>query len=397
MLPRVKIHFENGVLGQVAEMADGCLGLLALGAVAVADTFALGKAYKLKGVASLEALGVNAENNPLLYKNVKEFYNEAGNGQEVWLMGFDATSTFASILDRDNASGAKALLLAANGKLRGLIAFKSPKAGYTPEIKHGIDDDAYTALIKAQLLGDWATEERYAPIFTLIEGYAYNGTDTDLTDLRTMTYNRAGIVIGDTVSGSKNAAMGLVAGRIAASPVQRKISRVKTGALTAQEMYIGSKLVETADVEGIDEKGFITFRTFVGKAGYFIADDHLATAASDDYNSISNRRVIDKAYRVAYTTLIEDLNDEVPISSDGGLSPAWCASVEADVENDIIAQMTANGNLGNDPADANDTGVDCAIDRDQQILSSGKFVAGLRVKPNGYAKYIDVNLGFKTE
>lgn len=397
MLPRVKIYFENGVLGQVAEMADGCLGLLALGAVAVADTFALGKAYKLKGVASLEALGVTAENNPLLYKNVKEFYDEAGNGQEVWLMGFAATSTFTSILDRDNASGAKALLLAANGKLRGLVAFKSPQAGYTPEIKHGIDDDAYTALTKAQLLGDWATEERYAPIFTLIEGYAYNGTDTDLTDLRTMTYNRAGIVIGDTVSGSKNAAMGLVAGRIAASPVQRKISRVKTGALTAQEMYIGSKLVETADVEGIDEKGFITFRTFVGKAGYFIADDHLATAASDDYNSISNRRVIDKAYRVAYTTLIEDLNDEVPISSDGGLSPAWCASVEADVENDIIAQMTANGNLGNDPADANDTGVDCAIDRDQQILSSGKFVAGLRVKPNGYAKYIDVNLGFKTE
>ena len=393
MLPRVKIHFENGVLGQVAEMADGCLGLLALGAVAVADTFALGKAYKLKGVVSLEALGVTAENNPLLYKNVKEFYDEAGNGQEVWLMGFDATSTFASIFDRDNASGAKA----ANGKLRGLIAFKSPKAGYTPEIKHGIDNDAYTALTKAQLLGDWATEERYAPIFTLIEGYAYNGSDTDLTDLRTMTYNRAGIVIGDTVSGSKNAAMGLVAGRIAASPVQRNISRVKTGALTAQEMYIGSKPVETADVDGIDEKGFITFRTFVGKAGYFIADDHLATSASDDYNSISNRRVIDKAYRVAYTTLIEDLNDEVPISSDGGLSPAWCASVEADVENDIIAQMTANGNLGNDPADANDTGVDCAIDRDQQILASGKFVAGLRVKPNGYAKYIDVNLGFKTE
>lgn len=115
MLPRVKIYFENGVLGQVAEMADGCLGLLALGAVAVADTFALGEAYKLKGVASLEALGVTAENNPLLYKNVKEFYDEAGNGQEMWLMGFAATSTFASILDRDNASGAKALLLAANG------------------------------------------------------------------------------------------------------------------------------------------------------------------------------------------------------------------------------------------------------------------------------------------
>ncbi|MGM9747509.1 MAG: DUF2586 family protein, partial [Candidatus Cryptobacteroides sp.] len=161
-------------------------------------------------------------------------------------------------------------------------------------------------------------------------------------------------------------------------------------------MFVGDKPVELADVDSVDEKGFITFRTFVGKSGYFIADDHLATAASDDYNCIANRRVIDKAYRVAYSTLIEVLNDEVPISSDGGLSPAWCASVEADVENDIISQMTANGNLGNDPADSEDTGVDCVIDRDQNILSTGKFVAGLRVKPNGYAKYIDVNLGFKT-
>lgn len=396
MLPRVKIYFENGVLGQVAEMADGCLGILAIGAKAVGDTFVLGTAYKLKGVASLEELGVTSENNPLLYRNVKDFYDEAGNGQEVWLMGFAETESFSSILDRDNAAGAKALILATNGKLRGLIAFKSPQASYTPSIKHGIDEDCYTALTKAQLLGEWATEERFAPIFTLVEGYDFNGKDTDLTDLRTMTYNRAGIVIGDTVSGSKNAAMGIVAGRLASSPVQRKISRVKSGALTAPEMFVGNKPVELADVESVDEKGFITFRTFVGKAGYFIADDHLATAASDDYNCIANRRVIDKAYRVAYSTLIEDLNDEVPISSDGGLSPAWCASVEADVENDIISQMTANGNLGNDPADSEDTGVDCVIDRNQNILSTGKFVAGLRVKPNGYAKYIDVNLGFKT-
>lgn len=397
MLPRVKIFFENGALGQVAEMADGCLGLLAIGATAVADKFALGTAYKLKGVASLEALGVTAENNPLLYKNVKEFYDEAGNGCEVWIMGFANTETFANVLDRDNASGAKALILASGGKIRGLIAFKTPRAGYTPEIVHGIDNDVYAALTKAQLLGDWATEERYAPIFTLIEGYAFNGNPEDLTDLLTMTYNRAGVVIGDTVSGSKNAAMGMVAGRIAASPVQRKISRVKTGALTAQEMYIGTTLVDMADVEAIDEKGFITFRTFVGKAGYFIADDHLATATSDDYNSITNRRVIDKAYRVAYVTLLEDLNDEIPVSTEGKLTPAWCASIESDVENAVIAQMTANGNLGNDPTDANDSGVDCAIDRDQDIFTKGKIEIGLRVKPNGYAKYIDVKLGFKTE
>lgn len=396
MLPRVKIHFETGALGQVAEMADGCLGLLALGAKVVSSKFSLGTAYKLKSLASLEALGVTAENNPLLHKNVKEFYEEAGNGCEVWLMGFADTATLTNVLDPANAAGANALILASGGKIRGLVSFKATKAGYAPEIKNGLDNDVYTALAKAQLLGEWATDERYAPVFTLIEGYAFSGKPEELTDLHTMSNNRAGIVIGDTVAGSKNAAMGLVAGRIAASPVQRKISRVKSGALAAQQMYIGSVPVDVADVESIDEKGFITFRTFVGKAGYFIADDHLASAANDDYNSISNRRVIDKAYRVAYGTLLSALNDELPVSSDGLPTPAWCASIESDVETDIIAQMTANGNLGNDPTDVNDSGVECTIDRNQNILSGKKIEIGLRVKPKGYAKYLDVKLGFKT-
>ena len=58
--------------------------------------------------------------------------------------------------------------------------------------------------------------------------------------------------------------------------------------------------------------------------------------------------------------------------------------------------MTANGNLGNDPADPDDTGVECSINYEQNILATSLIAAGLRVKPNGYAKYIDVNLGFKT-
>ena len=47
MLPRVRINYANGTLGQVAAMADGCLGMMALGAKEVTgdDKFKLGKAY----------------------------------------------------------------------------------------------------------------------------------------------------------------------------------------------------------------------------------------------------------------------------------------------------------------------------------------------------------------
>ena len=200
----------------------------------------------------------------------------------------------------------------------------------------------------------------------------------------------------DTAASSKNAAMGVVAGRIAASAVQRKISRVRDGALQPLTFYVGAEPAELADLETINDKGYITFRTFVGKAGYFITDDNLATTPEDDYRALTNRCVIDKAYRIAYAQLVEWLNDEVPVSKSGTLVPAWCSTVEADVEQAIETQMTAQGNLGNDPSDSSDTGVECKIDYDQNILATSQVKIGLRVKPNGYAKYIDVELGFKT-
>lgn len=398
MLPRVKITFANGALGQVEAMADGCLGFLALGAKEVAgdSNFKLGKTYTLKKLSALEALGVTAENNPNLYRNVKDFYAEAGDGVELWLMGFAESSTFASILDKDNAAGAKSLLQASNGKIRGLMAFKTPAEGYMLTVKDGLDTDVTAAMITAQGLGEWATDTLRAPIFTLIEGYGFTDDASELKSLTTMEYNRIGIVIGDTTPNSPNACMGIVAGRIAISPVQRKISRVKDGALTPLVIYIGYLPAELADVETIHEKGYITFTTFVGRTGYFVADDNLATRIEDDYRSLTNRRVIDKAYRIAYNALLTTLNDEVPIATDGNLSPAWCAALKSDVEQAIISNMTANGNLGNDPGDPNDTGVTCNIDYKQQILATSSLAVGLRVKPNGYAKYIDVELGFKT-
>ena len=56
----------------MAEMDDGSLGFIAIGAAEVAgeENFKLGKAYSLKKVADLESLGVTSENNPNLYRNV---------------------------------------------------------------------------------------------------------------------------------------------------------------------------------------------------------------------------------------------------------------------------------------------------------------------------------------
>ncbi|MCD8081873.1 MAG: DUF2586 domain-containing protein [Bacteroides sp.] len=395
MLPGVRIKYANGALGQVEAMADGCLGFIALGAVAEGD-FQLGTDYMVKNLAALEELGVTAEKNPLLYRNVKDFFNEAGDGSELWLMGFPDTATFKSVFDKDNASGAKALLLAANGKLRALVGFKSPAATYEPTIGDALDEDVREGMVAAQLLGEWITDNRYAPIFTLLEGYAYTDEPTKLLNLTTCEYNRVGIVIGDTVPDSPNACMGIVAGRIAASAVQHSLGRVRSGALTPLVIYVGSKKAELADVETIHEKGYITFTTYVGKTGYFIADDPLATKIGDDYRSIPNRRVIDKAFRIVYNASLDVVSDDIPVADGGTLAPAWCAALEAEIETDLITQMTNNGNLGNDPQNQSDTAVKVTIDHNQNIYTDETLRIKYRVKPRGYTKYIDGELGFST-
>ena len=395
MLPRVKIYFENGALGRVLASSDGVMGALCTG-VAVSTTFALGTAYAIRKFADLETeLGITAENNANIVKLVSEFYSEAPDGTKLWLMGFANTVTLAQMVDKDLTNG-KNLLLAAQGEIKGLLVSRTPAAQYSPTITAGLDADVAAALTKAQALAEYAAETLFAPIFVVLEGRSFSGTPADLTDMTDGSDNRVSILIGDTADDSGDAAVGLLGGRIAAIPVSRKISRVRDGALSCDAAYIKDKKAELADVESIHDKGYITFRTFVGRSGYFFSDDPTCTLPTDDYNSLTARRTVDKAYRIAYNTLLNDLSDEVPVNGDGTIAVTKAKTFETNVENAIINSMTASGELGNDPGNPADTGVVAFIDHSQNLVSTGRLVMTLRVKPYGYPKYIDVNLGFQT-
>ena len=188
--------------------------------------------------------------------------------------------------------------------------------------------------------------------------------------------------------------MGVLAGRIAMTPVQRNIGRVKTGALAPITMYVGEKKAESATSEIADlyDKGYITPRTHVGRSGYFFTDDRLAVAETDDYAHLALRRVIDKAYRVAYNTMLEELLDEIEVNEDGTMQPALVKSWQQTVENALNASMTLNGELCA-TSSAPEGGV-CYIDEKQNVVSTGKVKATIKVNPYGYGRMIDVDLGF---
>ena len=369
--------------------ADGVTGLIVPGA-AVSGKLELGKAYVIYKPDSLSALGVTSsadDANAYLYRCVQQFYAEAGLGAELWVMAVP-TSTLPSAMLSVEGSYAKKLLRVAGGRVRTLVAAAPATVGAT--IEDGLDEDVWDALANGQALGEWAATELYAPVVCLVDGRGYASTAaTDLKDLGTLDRNRVGICVGEVEGGSLAA---VVAGRAASIPVQRHVGRVADGALKVSNATVGGVEVGEADVTTLDTKGYITLRTFVGKSGYFVCDDHLATAVGDDYHSFARRRVVDKAYRIAYGELLEKLLDEVPVTAAGSMLPSMAKSWEGDVVAAIALQMTSNGELSSDGS--KDQGVTCAIDTESNVLATGKVGVDLRVKPHGYAKYIEVSLGF---
>jgi hypothetical protein len=396
MLPRVKIDFSNGNLGQVSASADGVIGILATG-VTVAGKFVLNTPYKITQASDITGvLGLTLVNNPGLFKLLTELFNQSGDGVEVWVTGFADTVTMTTMATLGTVTGVKEMLLAANGKIRTIIVHRTPASGYVPVTTTGIDSDVAAAMAQAQITALWTADTLKAPVFFLIAGLYYQGTPDTLTDLTAATNNRVGIMIGDTVSGN-GCAIGLLAGKLARIPVQRNIGRVKDGAiLGVVNAYLGTVLVQSADVASVNDKGYITLRTHTSRSGYYFNDDPLAAPITDDYNHITARRTVDKAYRIAYDTLINELLDEVPVTDQGKISVAYAKSLENKVESAIINSMTAAGELGNDPANQNDKGVTFYVNPDQNIIATGQVNATLKVKPFGYARYITVQLGFKT-
>lgn len=378
-------------------MDDGCTGLIC-NATAVAQKFSLGTNYLITSLKGLEELGIDAEAsgaNANVYKCVKEFYEEAPKGTKLYLRGAATSITIEQLTDKTMAH-AQALLEYAAGNIRTLIVKVTDGQGYTPTTTHAIDAKVETAITKAQALAEGAAEDLKAPLLVLLEGRHYTGVPANLPDLSQLTDNRVAVVIGDTVTGSKGAAVGLLAGRIARIPVQRSIARVKDGAMKSTEMFIKDSVAESGSPDLVHGKGFICPRTFVGKGGYYWSDDSIATGPTDDYCLIPRRRTIDKAYRIAYLAMLEQVSEEIAVTAEGKIAAAVCKNMETVMESAIINEMTSRGNLGIDPEDPNDTGVVAYVDPDQNIVATSRLNASLRIRPYGYSKYIEVDLGFQT-
>jgi hypothetical protein len=387
----VNITLANGQLGATLQTNDGITGLVMTG-ITESGGYTADTPILVTSMTDVANAGITLTHNPFAIKQLQEFYNQAGNGAQLYVMLVATTVTVAQMADNTNANGAKKLLDFAAGKIKvlGLLSDDAAIAtgGGVITVTHGLNADVYTAasnmIVTAQ-----AYFEAEKPFRTIIGGTSYSAGVSALTDETAGTSNnRTAILIGDTVTGAA-ACLGLLLGVISAIPVQRKISRVRTGALTNTAAYVGTSTVEAAGAGAlavIAGKGYITFITYPNVSGYFFSGDPMLTATTDDYRMLARGRVIDKAHILAYTTFVQEVDDEVPVNTDGTLDAGFCKWLSQQIVNQINNTMTANKEI---------SGVSCFIDPTQNILSTNELKVVLKILPVGYATEIEISLGFE--
>jgi hypothetical protein len=386
----VNITLANGQLGATLQTADGIAGMVLTG-ISESGGYTLLTPLLVTSLAGLATAGISATNNPFAYRQIKEFYDEARAGAQLYLMLAPATQTIAMLADHTNVSGAKKLLDYAAGRIRllGIMTDDDAVATATGDAIadiNGINDDVLAAVTNmAVMAGSYFAMQQ--PFRAVIGGTSYNDTPADLPELTAGTSNsRCAVLLGDTVTGD-GACLGLALGRLASVPVMRKISRVRTGSLSATGACLGSFAIE--DVPGdaaiIAAKGFITWCTYPNVSGYFFSGDDTCSATSDDYHYLARGRVIDKAHMLAYATFVQEVDDEVPVNADGTLEAGFCKWLSRQIASQINNTMTAAREI---------SAVQCDIDPAQNILSTNRLNVVLRLLPVGYATNIEISLGF---
>ena len=382
-LPKVLFNIAKDGLGRTTAIQK-TTGLITTG-VTVSSKVELGKSYQVFSLKEAIALGISETQNAFAYKHVKAFYDQAPTGTPLWVMLVSDATTMTEMLDKDGAF-APTLIADAKGAIRVLGVVK--KATGSETITTGLDADVQTAVVKGQALAQHF-EKKYMPFRIVVSGNNWNGKVADLTNFSENELNKVACIIGNDDK-EKEASVGLFLGKITKIPVQRKIHRVKDGSVLPLVAYFtdGTTIDSKADQwDALDDKGYIFFRTFVGRSGYYFSGDNTLTKPTNDFKSLCNGLVMDKAMLLSYGVLVEELSDEVLLSEDGSIHPAIIKGLQTKLESTLPSQMVSQGEL---------SAVKIDIDPKQRVLQTGKVVIGIKLLPVGYADFIEVNIGFTT-
>lgn len=380
-IPSVNITLGNGNLGQVSSSSDGIAGMILTGK-AVAGKLELNKHYQLSSTRDLTTLGITAADNFLADKEVKAFYKQTGEGAELHLLVVTEATTLSAMCAAEASSPLSKLMDAAGDRIRLLGVNKIAPAEYEAQVTQGIDPDAITAAESAQQSLESYTG-KICPARLFMPACGWDGTTENLFKPAEGSYNRVYVVMASDDPANKTASIGQFLGRAASIEAHQSLGRVRSGAIATDGWLTnGKNYREPASLsDTLHDAGYGIYVKYPTRNGCYISSDHMAAPDSDDYSKLYLGRVVDKAILIIYDTYLDEIKDNVEVDDDGYLPDGICASYVSAIEKAIGAQMGTQI-----------SGFGAEIDRQQNILSTGKIEIRGKITPQGVTDTIEFGL-----
>lgn len=373
-LPHVSVSFSNGNLLADVSVIDGIAGL----AVTVATTGLIGVVNIINNLDDAVTSGYTIDAEPFAYRQIKEFYDEVGGNQKLYVMGTAETMSMAGALDNTDNTGAKKLVAAANGQIRLLGVCRKPASAYAPGTDFMDADVALAITAAGTFCGARLTE--LIPLRVLIEGRVTGAYGTTVFAPNTATIGSAGVVLGGSANDG-SASVGTALGRAVKYGAQIKIGKVANGPLSIPQVYIGTQLLkDVTNLVSLHDAGYISFMQHPNKAGIYFGIDHMAS--NDDFRLLAYGRVIDKAAIISAAVYVDEIEGEVTINADGTID-------QTDLEH-LKGVLTQQINLN--MADQI-SGLLVTIDPTQNITANSTLVVKEKIQPLGYKSFIEIELG----
>lgn len=377
-LPGVTVKVSNGNLMQDVAVADAVPALVAT----VKTTSLVGKTAEIYSLEDAVSLGYTESAEPFMYNLIKEYYNELGGKQLLYVYGIAQTTTMTKALTATEANSVAKLLLETEGEVNLIAIARNPESGYSAGSGF-LDKDVETAVTASKSLAE-SYQSQNKPFRVLIEGRVANESASNTYSPSEAGNGYAGVVLGGT-SADGSAAVSIALARAVKYPAHIKIGNGQNGPLSALQIYIGTKpMEERSDLETLHEDGFIVFMHRTGSAGYYFGVDNMCE--SGDYRILVHGRVIDKAQRIAAKAYLPFVENDMRMESDGSINASDAIYLGSILETAIRAEMSEQ---------ISDVKVTVPVKQD--VINTSNVNIQISVLPLGYSSYLTINLGLTSQ
>jgi len=384
------------------------IGSPVIPALAFKETVGLYSLYDAAQYGITEAF--DKDNNVNVYRHVREFFRQAGEGVLLNFMAVAQTETLKTIVQDTAGDMLKRLLVDSDFKVRQLAVALNPTVAGVPV--DGLVPDVFDSIPFAQGAAEWAYNQ-FMPTHIFLEGYQLGGLGSvvpNLRDIENVEATKVTMVIGqdwqyaETKTGlaQKFADVGTVLGVCAAAAINQNIG--DNDAFNLMDATKGAWMVPGLSshqtnkevfeqLQTFEDKGYVFGVTYPGLAGVRINNDHVCAPKIIDSegnmneHTIAYGRVMDDCARQLRTAYLPKIKKTYPVDGNGKLPTGVRVGLEA-IGDDIFKDMKNAVEISSGQT---------TIDPDSDLLVAKELKVAYNVQPTGVLGYLNGTINLKSK